>query len=149
MVWPLGLLPECRSVSSHSRGTITRYNQSCIGGEASDQKLFDVGMAMGQRLWPKSLLLGAESRPRTGRATLNIETLATAVCSTGGGHDATEAKAGPAQRALAPVEQWNPPFCGNIDMRIAHDGTWFYRGTAIGRSALVRFFIRARSSNVC
>jgi len=39
-----------------------------------------------------------------------------------------------------PVEQWNPPDCGPIDMRIAADGTWFYRGTPIGREALVRLF---------
>jgi hypothetical protein len=38
------------------------------------------------------------------------------------------------------VEQWNPPFCGDIDMRIARDGTWFYCGTPIGRPALVRLF---------
>jgi uncharacterized protein len=38
------------------------------------------------------------------------------------------------------VEQWNPPFCGDIDMRIARDGTWFYGGTPIARPALVRLF---------
>ena len=36
------------------------------------------------------------------------------------------------QRAAA-VETWDPPFCGDIDMRIARDGTWFYAGTPIGR----------------
>ncbi len=41
---------------------------------------------------------------------------------------------------LPPVEQWNPPFCGDIDMRIAADGTWFYQKTPIGRPALVRLF---------
>src|SRR6188474_2192268 len=40
----------------------------------------------------------------------------------------------------APVHLWNPPFCGDIDMRIATDGTWFYMGTPIGRPALVRLF---------
>jgi hypothetical protein len=39
-----------------------------------------------------------------------------------------------------PVHLWNPPFCGDIDMRIAADGTWFYMGTPIGRTALVRLF---------
>ena len=39
-----------------------------------------------------------------------------------------------------PVERWNPPFCGDIDMRIARDGTWFYNGTPIGRPALVKLF---------
>lgn len=43
-------------------------------------------------------------------------------------------------RGIPPVERWNPDFCGHIDMRIAADGTWFYRGTPIGRPALVKLF---------
>lgn len=43
-------------------------------------------------------------------------------------------------RGLPPVEKWNPPFCGDLDMRIARDGTWFYMGTPIGRAPLVRLF---------
>jgi len=39
-----------------------------------------------------------------------------------------------------PVHLWNPPFCGDLDMRIAADGTWFYLKTPIGRPALVRLF---------
>jgi len=39
-----------------------------------------------------------------------------------------------------PVERWNPPYCGDIDMRIDADGTWYYRGSPIGREALVRLF---------
>lgn len=39
-----------------------------------------------------------------------------------------------------PVDQWNPPFCGDIDMKIAADGTWFYQKTPIGRLALVKLF---------
>lgn len=39
-----------------------------------------------------------------------------------------------------PVDLWNPPFCGDIDMRIARDGTWFYQGSPIGRMPLVRLF---------
>ncbi|MGL6208616.1 MAG: DUF1285 domain-containing protein, partial [Paracoccaceae bacterium] len=39
-----------------------------------------------------------------------------------------------------PVHLWNPPFCGEIDMRIARDGTWFYLGTPIGRAPLVKLF---------
>jgi hypothetical protein len=39
-----------------------------------------------------------------------------------------------------PVHLWNPPFCGDIDMRIAVDGTWFYQKTPIGRLALVKLF---------
>jgi len=44
------------------------------------------------------------------------------------------------KRGLPPVHLWNPPDCGNIDMRIAADGTWFYQKTPIGRPALVRLF---------
>ncbi|HMQ92538.1 MAG TPA: DUF1285 domain-containing protein [Amaricoccus sp.] len=47
----------------------------------------------------------------------------------------TASKKGP-----APVHLWNPPFCGDLDMRIARDGTWFYLGTPIGRKPLVRLF---------
>ena len=41
---------------------------------------------------------------------------------------------------LPPVHLWNPPFCGDLDMRIARDGTWFYLGTPIGRVELVKLF---------
>src|ERR1700735_2564514 len=39
-----------------------------------------------------------------------------------------------------PVERGTPPFCGDLDMRIATDGTWFYLKTPIGRPALVKLF---------
>ena len=45
-----------------------------------------------------------------------------------------------ARSGLPPVHLWNPPFCGDLDMRIAGDGTWFYLKTPIGRPALVRLF---------
>ena len=45
-----------------------------------------------------------------------------------------------ARRGPPPVHLWNPPFCGDLDMRIASDGTWYYLGTPIGRPALVRLF---------
>ncbi|MGH8433743.1 MAG: DUF1285 domain-containing protein [Pseudomonas sp.] len=44
------------------------------------------------------------------------------------------------KKGLPPVHLWNPPFCGDIDMRIARDGTWFYLGTPIGRKPMVRLF---------
>jgi hypothetical protein len=47
---------------------------------------------------------------------------------------------GAAGKGMPPVERWNPPFCGEIDMRIAADGAWFYNGTPIGRPALVKLF---------
>jgi uncharacterized protein len=45
-----------------------------------------------------------------------------------------------AGRRPPPVELWDPPFCGNLDMRIAADGTWYYLKTPIGRPALVKLF---------
>lgn len=45
-----------------------------------------------------------------------------------------------AGKSLPPVEKWNPPFCGDLDMEIRADGTWFYMGTPIGRPALVQLF---------
>ncbi|TLX59401.1 DUF1285 domain-containing protein [Stutzerimonas nosocomialis] len=44
------------------------------------------------------------------------------------------------KKGLPPVHLWNPPFCGDLDMRIARDGTWYYLGTPIGRPAMVRLF---------
>ena len=49
-------------------------------------------------------------------------------------------QAGEARRGLPPVEKWDPPFCGELDMEIRADGTWFYMGTPIGRAPLVRLF---------
>jgi hypothetical protein len=42
------------------------------------------------------------------------------------------------RRGPPPIHLWNPPFCGDIDMRIAADGSWFYQKTPIGRPALVK-----------
>lgn len=60
-----------------------------------------------------------EQRPR------GLESLATALGGAG---------------RLPPVHLWNPPSCGDIDMRIKADGTWHYLGTPIGRPAMVRLF---------
>ncbi len=60
--------------------------------------------------------------------TPSVEGIATAVRSASKG------------RGLPPVHLWNPPFCGDLDIRIARDGTWFYLGTPIGRFELVRLF---------
>ncbi len=54
--------------------------------------------------------------------------------------EALIARAGAGEKGLPPVEKWNPPFCGDIDMEIRRDGTWFYMGTPIGRMPLVRLF---------
>lgn len=44
------------------------------------------------------------------------------------------------KKGLPPVHLWNPPFCGDLDMEIRRDGTWFYLGTPIGRPELVKLF---------
>src|SRR5690242_10446096 len=67
-----------------------------------------------------------------GQTRSNLEGLTVAA------REATNATS--AGRGLPPVHLWNPPFCGDLDMRIAGDGTWFYLGTPIGRPALVRLF---------
>ncbi|MEO0566118.1 MAG: DUF1285 domain-containing protein [Pseudomonadota bacterium] len=59
--------------------------------------------------------------------TLSAETLAEA---------AREAN----QKGLPPVHLWNPAFCGEIDMRIARNGTWFYQGSVIERTEMVKLF---------
>jgi uncharacterized protein len=43
-------------------------------------------------------------------------------------------------KGLPPVELWNPPFCGDIDMRIASDGLWYYMNSPIGRKPLMNLF---------
>jgi hypothetical protein len=47
---------------------------------------------------------------------------------------------GVAAKGAPPVHLWNPPFCGDLDLRIAADGTWHYLKTPIGRPALVKLF---------
>src|SRR5260221_13039462 len=69
---------------------------------------------------------------KQGQSTTNLEGLTVAA------REATNPTA--AGKGLPPVHLWNPPFCGDLDMRIASDGTWFYMGTPIGRPALVRLF---------
>ncbi len=53
---------------------------------------------------------------------------------------AASATAAVKSRGPAPVHLWNPPHCGDLDMRIARDGTWFYEGTPINRPAMVKMF---------
>jgi hypothetical protein len=52
----------------------------------------------------------------------------------------TGAAAAAARRGPPPVHLWNPPFCGDLDMRIAADGTWYYLKSPIGRAGLVKLF---------
>jgi hypothetical protein len=41
---------------------------------------------------------------------------------------------------LPPIDKWNPPFSGDLDMRIKRDGRWYYLGSEIKRKALVKLF---------
>ncbi len=43
-------------------------------------------------------------------------------------------------RGPAPVHLWDPPFCGDMDMVIARDGTWIHEGQPIRRPAMVKLF---------
>ncbi len=45
-----------------------------------------------------------------------------------------------AEQRLPPVDQWHPTHCGNSDMRIARDGSWYHQGGRIDREAMVRLF---------
>lgn len=65
----------------------------------------------------------AEPAPQSGR----LDALTAAVRAAGG-------------RGPAPVDKWDPPDCGDLDIRIRADGTWLYMGTPIGRQPLVRLF---------
>ncbi|MEL6690442.1 MAG: DUF1285 domain-containing protein [Pseudomonadota bacterium] len=53
---------------------------------------------------------------------------------------AASAQAARKKKGHPPVHLWNPPFCGDLDMEIRRDGTWFYLGTPIGRPGLVKLF---------
>ncbi|HET7680316.1 MAG TPA: DUF1285 domain-containing protein [Xanthobacteraceae bacterium] len=64
---------------------------------------------------------------KQGQPTTGIDVIASAAKREGG-------------KGPPPVHLWNPPFCGDIDMRIAADGTWYYMKTPIGRPALVKLF---------
>lgn len=74
----------------------------------------------------------------TGTADPSNESLTSA--GDAAGLSALVARATRAGKGLPPVERWNPAFCGDIDMEIRADGTWFYLGTPIGRMPLVQLF---------
>ena len=44
------------------------------------------------------------------------------------------------EKKLPPVHLWNPDHCGDSEMRIARDGTWYHQGSPIARPAMVRLF---------
>lgn len=39
---------------------------------------------------------------------------------------------------IPPVELWDPPYCGEMDLQIKNNGDWFYAGTIFKRPALVK-----------
>lgn len=41
---------------------------------------------------------------------------------------------------LPPVELWDPPYCGEIDINITADGRWLYQGSEFKRLSLVKLF---------
>lgn len=63
-----------------------------------------------------------------------------ATASDAAGLHALISRAARAGKGLPPVDKWNPEFCGDLDMEIRSDGTWFYLGTPIGRMPLVQLF---------
>ena len=44
------------------------------------------------------------------------------------------------KKGIPPVEKWNPPFCGDIDMHILRNGKWTYMGSEIKRPAMIKLF---------
>ncbi len=46
------------------------------------------------------------------------------------------------QAGEPPLERWNPPLAGEMDLRIARDGSWWHEDSRIEREALVRLFAR-------
>ena len=52
------------------------------------------------------------------------------------------------ENGAAPVDSWNPPYCGDIGLEIGADGAWTYRGSVISRPALVKLFARVLRKDV-
>src|SRR5947208_10166513 len=69
---------------------------------------------------------------KQGQTTGNLEGLTVAAREA--------ANASRAKKGIPPVHLWNPPFCGDIDMRIAQDGLWYYLNSPIGRKPLMKLF---------
>lgn len=53
---------------------------------------------------------------------------------------ASAAKQVSKSKGLPPVHLWNPPFSGDLDIRIKRDGSWHYLGTPFTRMELVKLF---------
>ena len=75
-----------------------------------------------------------------GKHTANPDESGLADATDTAGLEALIARAARAGKGLPPVDRWEPEFCGDLDMEIKRDGTWFYMGTPIGRAPLVQLF---------
>ncbi|NWG71598.1 MAG: DUF1285 domain-containing protein [Parvularculaceae bacterium] len=53
---------------------------------------------------------------------------------------AAELEGAGSARRHPPVEKWDPPYCGELNLVIRRDGVWVHEGSPIGRAALVRLF---------
>ena len=73
-------------------------------------------------------------KPKSEQASLSDMQVGTA------GLEALVARATRHGKGLPPVDNWHPEFCGDLDIVIKRDGTWFYMGTPIGRARLVQLF---------
>lgn len=51
-----------------------------------------------------------------------------------------EIQAALAEKRLPPVEKWHPAHCGDSEIRIARDGSWFHQGGRINRPEMVKLF---------
>ena len=54
--------------------------------------------------------------------------------------DKISTQLGGTQTKIPPVESWNPPYCGEIDIQIKANGDWFYNGGIFKRLTLVKLF---------
>lgn len=62
--------------------------------------------------------------------------------------DKISAQLAGSKKSLPPVESWNPPYCGEIDIQIKNNGDWYYNGTIFKRLALVKLFAAVLIKNV-
>ena len=44
--------------------------------------------------------------------------------------------------SFPPVEEWNPPLCENVHMKIDRSGKWYFMHSPIGRERMIKLFSR-------